>query len=64
MTRKEATQRVKSMVERWDNTPCWHNPEFTNGRIHIDTGDLLAIKLVFSSLSDEGKTFVFQTLTV
>lgn len=46
---EEARDRVNDMINRWDSTPEWHDPEFTDGLIKIDTGDLLAIKIVTST---------------
>ena len=58
MNLKDATNRVKDLIGRWDGTPEWHeseggNPEFLEGRINISSGDLLAIKVVMDSLRNE-----------
>jgi len=42
--------RVEDLVDRWDKTEVWHEPEFLNGTIKITTADLLAIKLVMEDL--------------
>ena len=37
----EAYRKVAApLAKRWRDTKEWHKPEFRDGEIHIDTGDL------------------------
>lgn len=53
MNYDEATQRVDAMINRWEETLEWHDPEFLEGEIHITTGDLLALKVVIDHIAKE-----------
>ena len=41
-----AVKNLEELAQRWEDTPCWHNPVFRDGQISISTGKLHDIYVV------------------
>ena len=48
-----AADRLEGLAERWEQTECWHNPPFLEGKICITTSDLRDIAELVRHVQDK-----------